>query len=333
MTARTTVAEATVAGVGLVVPPAGLARGAAWFDYRTRLGPRGYKYLPDACQYLLAAAREAMGSPGGEVMTQLLAEERRAAVVGTNSAVAPLHAEIEETVRQDGIRLLSPMTTPFFSVNLVAAKLSTEHGIKGSNLTLTSERVAGVQALHVAAQQLAEGRCDVVLAGATEAADPLCGTATPEEGAALFMLRPREAGTTADSASLRTALCFLPPAALDRAAGRERARHAVCAALDALHAPSLPASGLASVRLVTDASPVAAAVETSVRAWCGTRASVTTKLSGPRAGALAPVELLARALRADGPGAHLVVVAGRSGNAALALIRTPDTADSTAPRP
>ncbi|WP_051790580.1 beta-ketoacyl synthase N-terminal-like domain-containing protein [Streptomyces sp. NRRL S-1022] len=333
MTGRTTVAEAVVAGVGLVVPPAGSTPGTPWFDHRTRLGPRGYKYLPGACQYLLAAAREAMTSPGCEDGTERFAAERRAAVVGTNSAVASLHAEIEETVRQDGIRLLSPMTTPFFSVNLVAAKLSTEHAIKGFNLTLTSERVAGFEALHVAAQELSGGRCDVVLAGATEAADPWCGTAAPEEGAALFLLRPRGAGATADGVSLRTALCFLPPAALAGAPGRERARHAVREALDALHAVGPTASGPASVRLVTDASPVAALVETSVRAWCGSRVAVTTEVSEPRAGALAPVALLARALRADGPGTHVVVVAGRSGHAALALIRTPDTADPTAPRP
>ncbi|WP_158071095.1 beta-ketoacyl synthase N-terminal-like domain-containing protein [Streptomyces sp. CB03234] len=318
--------------MGLVVPPAGLARGATWFDYRSQLGPRGYKYLPDACQYLLAAAREATSSPNGENPTELFAEERRAAVVGTNSAVAALHAEIEETVRQDGIRLLSPMTTPFFSVNLVAAKLSTEHGIKGFNLTLTSPRVAGLEALHVAAQELSEGRSDVALAGATEAADPHSGSATPEEGAALFMLRPRDARAMADGALLRTTLCFVPPSALDRTSGRERADRAVRDALEALHASGLPVSGSASVRLVTDGSPVAAAVETTVRAWYGTQVSVATELPEPRAGALAPMELLARALRTDGPGTHVVVVAGHQGNAALALVSAPDTVDETVPR-
>ncbi|MGW2812600.1 beta-ketoacyl synthase N-terminal-like domain-containing protein [Streptomyces sp. NPDC001415] len=329
MTAGTTVAEAAVAGVGLVVPPSGLAHGEAWFDYRTRLGPRGYKYLPDACQYLLAAAREALSSPGGEAATEPFAEERRAAVVGTNSAVAALHSEIEETVRQDGIRLLSPMTTPFFSVNLVASKLSTEHRMKGFNLTLTSPRVAGFEALHVAAQELAEGRGDVVLAGAAEAADPHSGKATPEEGAALFVLRPTDAGLKADGALLRTALCFVPPSALDRAPGRERADRAVREALDALHAPGPTGSGPVSVRLVTDGSPVAAAVETSVRAWCGGRVRVAQALSTPRAGALTPVELLVRALRTAGPGTHVVAVAGREGNTAFALVSAPDTVGPT----
>ncbi|NED00989.1 hypothetical protein G3I55_04845, partial [Streptomyces sp. SID6648] len=66
MTARDTVAEAVVTGVGTVAAPAGTALDEPWFDYRARLGPRGYKYLPDACQYLLAAAKDALTRSGAE---------------------------------------------------------------------------------------------------------------------------------------------------------------------------------------------------------------------------------------------------------------------------
>ncbi|MER7751425.1 beta-ketoacyl synthase N-terminal-like domain-containing protein [Kitasatospora sp. NPDC097643] len=314
MTAWNAVAESVVAGVGLVARPAGLPDGEVWFDYKARLGPRGYKYLPESCQYLLAAAREAQaGHPAGLAP---YGEERCGVVVGTNSAVAALHAEIEQTVRSEGIGALSPMTTPFFSVNLVAAKLSTEYRLKGFNLTVTSPRVAGVEALHLAAHELAGGRGDAVLAGATEAADPHAGRAVPESGAAVFVLRPAGTAVPPGGAVLRTALRFLPPAALSAAAGRGRAEWIVRETLDALCAER-PERPTVPVRLVTDGSPVAELVTAAVRAWAPDRVSVP--VAAPHAGALAPVQLLAEGLRAADPGPRLVVTAAGPGNLAFAL--------------
>ncbi|MFJ4518199.1 beta-ketoacyl synthase N-terminal-like domain-containing protein [Streptomyces sp. NPDC088816] len=308
MTARDTVAETTVTGVGLVVPPVPIPPDAQWFDHRTRLG-RGYRYLPQACHYLLAAAREALA----EAEPERHAEERRGIVVGTNSAVTALQADIAGAVRAGGFDTLSPMTVPFFSVNLVAAKLSTEHLFKGFNLTVTSPRVAGLEAVHLAARELSAGRGDLVLAGATEAPDPRAGEAAPESGAALLLLRPRTAD--APGPVVRTALRFLPPRAAATPAGRERAGRAVRAALDGV-CPARPLS----LHLVTDHSPTARTAADAVRAWCAGSTAVTDAAGPARAGALAPIELLTRALRPDRPHLEAVVVASREGNLAFAAV-------------
>ncbi|MEU6177762.1 beta-ketoacyl synthase N-terminal-like domain-containing protein [Streptomyces coeruleorubidus] len=308
MTARDTVAEATITGAGLVVPPVPLPPDAPWFDHRTRLG-RGYRYLPEACHYLLAAAREALAEAGLEQH----AEERRGIVVGTNSAVTALHADIAGAVRAGGFDTLSPMTVPFFSVNLVAAKLSTEHRFKGFNLTVSSPRVAGLEAVHLAARALSAGRGDLVLAGATEAPDPRAGDAAPESGAGLLLLRPRTAD--APGPVVRTALRFLPPRAAATPAGRERAARAVQHALDEV-CPVRPLS----LHLVTDHSPTARTAADAVRVWCAGTTAVTDAVGPARAGALAPLELLARALRRDRGGSEAVVVASREGNLAFAAV-------------
>uniref|UniRef100_A0AAU2V606 3-oxoacyl-ACP synthase n=1 Tax=Streptomyces sp. NBC_00003 TaxID=2903608 RepID=A0AAU2V606_9ACTN len=329
MTARDRVAEAVVTGVGTVAAPAGTPLDEPWFDYRARLGPRGYRYLPDACQYLLAAAKGALVRSGEDLTGSTdpaedstaplvgFAEERRAAVIGTNSAVAALHADIAETVRAGEINRLSPMLTPFFSVNLVASRLSTEHRLKGFNTTVTSPRVAGLEALHVAACELTAGRSDVALAGVTEAFDPGHGTAAAEAGAVVLMLRPPADAVRPGSALLRTSLRFVPPAALAREAGRRRADREVREALEALVGLG-PAPE--RVRLVTDGSAVAAAVGATVQDWSTGRVLLSVETPGARAGALAPMELVARDLRAGAAGAHLVVAVAGEGNVAFASV-------------
>ncbi|CAM5265221.1 hypothetical protein SCALM49S_01153 [Streptomyces californicus] len=69
------VGDLVVSGIGVVTPwsdtpaDAAVATGRPsepgdWFDHRERLGRRGYKYLPTATQYFLAAARSALADAG-----------------------------------------------------------------------------------------------------------------------------------------------------------------------------------------------------------------------------------------------------------------------------
>ncbi|MFD5617116.1 beta-ketoacyl synthase N-terminal-like domain-containing protein [Streptomyces yangpuensis] len=322
MTVRVAVAESVVHGAALVLPPEGTGPAEAWFDHRARLG-RGYKYLPPAGQYLLAAARRALEDSGGA--TDSHAPELRGAVVGTNSAVAALHAGIDGTVRREGAAALSPMSVPYFSVNLIAGRLSAEHLLKGFHLTVTSPRVAGVEALHLAALELAAGRTAVALAGAAEAPDPRPGDAEPEAGAALLVLRPGGGPPPAGGAVLRTVLRFVPPPALAAADGRRLARDSVRRALDAL-CPGGPAAP-DEVELLADPSPVGDAVADALRSWCAERVPVSARWSGARAGALAPVVRLAARPLPAGAGRRLVVTASRAGGVALATAHTPEHTD------
>ncbi|WP_051807089.1 beta-ketoacyl synthase N-terminal-like domain-containing protein [Streptomyces sp. NRRL F-2664] len=321
MTGRVGVAESVVHGTALVLPPEGTGPAEPWFDQRARLG-RGHKYLPPACHYLLAAARTALAESGGEM--QRHAPELRGAVIGTDSAVAALHADIDDTVRREGAAALSPMSVPYFSVNLLAGRLATEHRLKGFHLTVTSPRTAGIEALHLAAGALAAGRAAVTVAGAAEAPDPLAGDAEPEAGAALFVLRPAGGPVPAGGAVLRTVLRFVPPPALAAADGRRRAGDCVRRALDTLGAAGPPPE---QVELLADPSAVGDAVADALRSWCAGRVPVSTRWSGARAGALAPVvRLAARPLPAHA-GRRLVVTASRAGTVALATAHVPEHTD------
>ncbi|MFE2677665.1 beta-ketoacyl synthase N-terminal-like domain-containing protein, partial [Streptomyces hygroscopicus] len=199
---------------GLVVTGIGTVS-ADGFDFRTALGRRGYKYLPAASQYFLAAAKGALAQAGPDALEAVGPEERGAAV-GTNSAAVALHHTMDRTITTTGAEDLSPALAPYFSVNLFGSRLATEHDLKGFNLTFTSPRVAGLEALQAGRRAIAAGRARRLLAGATEEALPEGepGADRPESGAVALVLEPASAARSRGAAALgRVAVrsFFLPP--------------------------------------------------------------------------------------------------------------------------
>lgn len=310
-----------VSGIGVVTPWSDRAGEAAhgpreagpepWFDHRERLGPRGYKYLPSATQYLLAATRQALAD-AGEPEQQ---EERRGAAVGTNSAAVAVHTAIDATVVAEGARMLNPATAPYFSINLFGSRLATEHALKGFNLTLTSPRVAGLEAIEAGSRAVGLGRASWLLAGATEEAlpegDP--GARTSERGAVALVLEPADrlrARGVRGYGRCAARSFFLPPRAAAGAADRLRGR--IAALLTEL---GLPEGRPHRTVAVVDDSPVAAAVSAAL----GTGA---TRVEAG-AGSLEPVLQVAGAL-AEGEGPVAVVTAAGEGNLAVVLATPPE---------
>ncbi|MFB7668825.1 beta-ketoacyl synthase N-terminal-like domain-containing protein [Kitasatospora sp. NPDC056138] len=327
--------DLVVSGIGVVTPwadaPVAAVRGPRpqgpedWFDHRERLGPRGYKYLPGATQYFLAATRQALAD-AGEVRRDgdLADEQRRGAAVGTNSAAVALHESMDHTVIAEGANALSPATAPYFSINLFGSRLATEHALKAFNLTLTSPRVAGLEALEAGARSVSAGRASWLLAGATEEALPPAhpGAAAGERGAVALVLEPAADLRTRGGRGYgrcRVRSFFLAPDGAASPQGPERAGALIDRALAGLGAPGglgrfTGAGG--RVVAVLDDSPVAAAVATALGPGAGQVAA--------GAGSLEPLLQVAGAL-AELPGPVLVVTAAREGNLALALL-TPTAA-------
>ncbi|MES4908109.1 MULTISPECIES: beta-ketoacyl synthase N-terminal-like domain-containing protein [unclassified Streptomyces] len=305
-------ADLIVSGVGTVRPEG--------FDFKAALGRRGYKYLPTASQYFLAAAKRALADIGQDDTLEAVHAERRAAAVGTNSAAASLHDAMDRTVMETGAADLSPVTAPYFSINLFGSRLAMEHELKGFNVTFVSPRIAGLEAIETGQRGLAAGRAGWLLAGATEQvlAEDEPGADTSEAGAVALVLEPAAAvaargGRAYGRVAVRS--FFLPPALAAAAQGAERARALIDGALEALGhvaAPGHVADGPLPVTAVLDGSPVGEAFAAAL----GERAEYVPA----GAGCLEPVARVAAAL-ADGAGpARLVLTAAAEGNAAVCLV-------------
>lgn len=282
------------------------------FDFRDALGRRGYKYLPSASQYVLAAAKRALADAGEDALTAA-EPERRGAAVGTNCAATALHHAMDRTVTGAGAHELSPATAPYFSVNLFGSRLATEHDLKGFNLTVTSPRVAGLEALGTGARAIAAGRASRLLAGATEEALPEGepGAATSEAGAVALLLEPAAAVAERGGRAygrVGVVTSFLPPGLGASADGPAVAAEALRDALAALgHRTGAPLT----VTAVLDGSPVGEAVAAALQGAERVPAG---------AGCLAPMARVAAALRNPPDHAHAVVTAAAEGNTAVCLV-------------
>ncbi|MEU5285065.1 beta-ketoacyl synthase N-terminal-like domain-containing protein [Streptomyces sp. CA-278952] len=321
--------DLVISGIGVVTPWADTPVAAAaatgrpsepgdWFDHRERLGRRGYKYLPTATQYFLAAAKHALADAGEtRPESDPEDEQRRGAMVGTNSAAVALHESMDHTVMAEGANALSPATAPYFSINLFGSRLATEHVFRAFNLTLTSPRVAGLEALETGARSIAAGRASWLLAGATEEALPAGhpGADVSERGAVALVMEPvakvRERGT-AGYGRCRVRSFFLPPEVAASPEGPDRVRERIAAVLAG---QGMGPGQEHRVIAVLDDSPVSAAVAVAV----GPRADLVTA----GAGALEPLLQVAGAL-AELSGPVVVVTAAREGNLAVALLTPPD---------
>ncbi|MFF7654492.1 beta-ketoacyl synthase N-terminal-like domain-containing protein [Streptomyces sp. NPDC007983] len=288
------------------------------FDFRDELGRRGYKYLPSASQYVLAAAKRALADAGEDALTAA-GPERRGAAVGTNSAAVSLHHAMDRTVvGAGGAGALSPVTAPYFSINLFGSRLATEHDLKGFNLTVTTPRVAALEALQTGVRAVAAGRASRLLAGATEEALPEGepGADTSEAGAVALLLEPAAAVAERGGRAygrVGVVTFFLPPGPAAPADGAGAAAEALRDALAALgHRPGAPLT----VTAVLDGSPVGEAVGEAVAEALGD--GIERVPAG--AGCLAPLARVAAALRHPTEHAHAVVTAAAEGNTAVCLV-------------
>lgn len=307
-------AEFVVTAIGSVLPPDGAAH--PWFDHRAELG-RGYRYLPPACQYLLAATGRALAQNGTGEALAALPEEDRAIAVGTNHGVAGVHAEVDQATVAGEAHLLSPNAVPYFSPNLVASRVAMEHGLKGFSLAVHSQGAAGLEALQAGLRALRSGRARWLLAGAAEAPLPdadkaaVRGSGRTEDGALALVVEEADTvrsrgGRVLGRVEVRSV--SLPPHAAGSEAGVRGARAALAAAGAGLGVTDLADR---TVRLVGDGSPVARAVAAAL-ADGGDAVSAGT-------GCLLAVQEVAHALtRPDGD--HLIVTATGAGGIVVARV-------------
>jgi 3-oxoacyl-[acyl-carrier-protein] synthase II len=302
-----------VSALDAIAPPRPGATG--WFDQRAELG-RGYRHLPPSAQYLLAAVKRTLAQDGIGDALLAVPEERRAVAVGTNHAVAGIHAEIDRATVDGEAHLLSPTAVPYFSPNLIASRVAMEHALKGFSLAVHTPRTAALEALQAGLRALRSGRADWLLAGATEAVPPESDKAAvtvpgaAEEGALALVVEPEAAvfaGGRRALGRVEVRSVFVPPG---RAGVPEEVRAAVGVLLDGLAAEARPA---AEAQLAGDGSRVAEAVAAAL--------GVPAEPSGT--GSLRLLQAIATALtRPAGP--RLVVAATAVGNVSAALV-TPTT--------
>jgi 3-oxoacyl-[acyl-carrier-protein] synthase II len=118
----------------------------------------------------LAASRQAIDSSGLD-LASLDPDERDRVGVVINTGGGGLEQVVEGTLVRGsrGPRFVSPFAVPALSGSMAACMVSMEHRLTGPVMTQVAACATSVIAFHDALRLIAEGECDVVLAGGTEA--------------------------------------------------------------------------------------------------------------------------------------------------------------------
>jgi 3-oxoacyl-[acyl-carrier-protein] synthase II len=294
-----------------VVRSPGAARGA------------GVQDLPAAAQYALAAARAAVADGA---WADAVPAERRGLLLATNAGLAGVYDTMDATVAERGADGISPALAPYFAVNVLGNRLAAELCLTGFALTVATTRTAALDALSTGASALAAGRCGALLLAAAEEPVPASRGGGGEQGAAVLALEPLTAARargTAVHATLRARSVFLPPGALARPEGRERAARLLDRVLEELVPQARRHTGAAgepSVHLDLDTSPVSEAVAGAFAGLRTRAAAGPDELPSRRTGCLGPALALAHAVTARDGGERLVVSATGAGQVAFVRI-------------
>ena len=173
-----------VTGLG-VVAPCGTGRDAFWsgllgpapegsrkitdFDATSIYGPKDIRRVDRFTQMAAVAAEEALEDAGG--VSALGADPARAGVmIGTGiGGIETLEDQIH-LMAEKGARRVTPFLVPMMMGNRAAADVSMRYGFCGPCEAIVTACAAGTQSVAAGARLIATGRCDVVLAGSSEAA-------------------------------------------------------------------------------------------------------------------------------------------------------------------
>ncbi|MEU7647514.1 beta-ketoacyl synthase N-terminal-like domain-containing protein [Streptomyces huasconensis] len=185
---RVTGAGLALAGVSAVTEllRAEDRRAAAPVDPGDRIGRRGLRYSDRATQLALAAARDALADAG------LIPEDAQRADPGTltvdgagvavvaSSNLGNLDTVCETSAAIAGAStdVISPMSLPNASSNVVASAVATRFALRGPNLMLCNGPTSGLDAIHWGAALIGAGRCSRALVVGVEPRNPVVSRLT-----------------------------------------------------------------------------------------------------------------------------------------------------------
>ncbi|MFE0043483.1 beta-ketoacyl-[acyl-carrier-protein] synthase family protein [Streptomyces albireticuli] len=137
------------------------------FDAEELLGARRAHRLDRFVQFALVAAREAIADAGLDPATWDGA--RVGVVLGCADGGPGTVEEQHHVLRDRGPAKVSPLLLPMQLPNMLAGQTAMEFGATGPNLVVATACASGATAIGTARDLLALDRCDVVLAGGSEA--------------------------------------------------------------------------------------------------------------------------------------------------------------------
>lgn len=145
------------------------------FDPETAIGKKETRRSSRCIQMALVAAREAVADSGIDVGA--MAEDVGVLVASGVGGLEILEKAVL-TLRDAGVRRVSPFTVPAMIADMSAGMIAIDCGAKGPNFAVVSACASGAHAIGEAAEWIKRGDAVAVIAGGTEASITNVGIAT-----------------------------------------------------------------------------------------------------------------------------------------------------------
>ncbi len=143
-------------------------KGEGEFDVDSFIEPKEQKKMDEFIHFAMGAADMAIKDSGIDLST----EEKRiraGVLIGSGIGGLPAIEEAVATLNEKGPRRISPFFIPACLINLASGQVSIKHGLKGPNHSVVTACSTGAHAIGDAAQLIARGAADVMVAGSAEA--------------------------------------------------------------------------------------------------------------------------------------------------------------------
>lgn len=136
------------------------------FDPASWFGPKEARRVDRFTQLALAAATMALDDAGAPIVSD---HDRAGVMVATGVGGLASYDEQLRVLESRGAKRVSPFLIPMLMPNAGAAAVSMRLGWKGPCETVTTACAAGTHGVANAMRWIQQGRCDIVVAGASEA--------------------------------------------------------------------------------------------------------------------------------------------------------------------
>ena len=138
----------------------------AAFEPETFLGRKGLKYLDRSTQ--LASCATALAFADAGLTPVANGRGGVGLVLGTMFGSVESISAFDRQILQEGPRSVNPMGFPRTVINSPAGHVAIRFGLTGLNTTISAGTVSSLQAIAYAADFIADGRAEVLLAGGVE---------------------------------------------------------------------------------------------------------------------------------------------------------------------
>ncbi len=121
-------------------------------------------------RYTMVAGKKALEMAGlGGSRLDALDKARAGIIVGSGMGGMSVFYEGVDTILNKSFKRLTPFFIPYIITNMAGALLAIDLGFKGPNYSISTACATSNYCIHAAAQQIREGKADVMLCGGAEA--------------------------------------------------------------------------------------------------------------------------------------------------------------------